>query len=360
MKRIYIAILAAMALLAGCEEFQPVFTGKYDDPETQKIYTDADFGKFTTIAEVKQMYKDNNNKPYDITKHCVIKGQIITSDQTGNIYKSFYIQDATGGIEIKIGKSGLYNDYKVGQWIYVDCTDLTVGSYEGMLQIGYKDETGEYETAYFEHSAIIDQHVFKGAMADEKELVKPVTISGNEILNDDHLGTLVTIEGCTYANLIHLIGYIDPNIVKESDKKSNWNRFFLDDKDGHNWGIDTWAMSESLFKWHVDEGHFDSKVMNDGVTVGERKDLIKPQPYTMSQYFQIPGLTGKRGYLQVRSSGYSKWSDVQIPEAVLSGDATVTFTGILTKFIASDGPKTQFTLIDLSGVKKADGSPWYN
>jgi hypothetical protein len=47
---------------------------------------------------------------------------------------------------------------------------------------------------------------------------------------------------------------------------------------------------------------------------------------------------------------------VNIPEPVLDGQETVTFTGVLTKF-ESD---MQFTLIDLSGVKKADGTPWYN
>ena len=225
-----------------------------------------------------------------------------------------------------------------------------------MLQIGYKDETGEYETAYLEHSAIIDNHVFKGAMADEKTLIKPVTIAGNQVYEDKYLGTLVTIEGCKYSNLVFLIGYIDPNIVKESDKKSNWNRFFLDDEDGHNWNITSWAMSESLFKEHVDNGDFDAVVMNDNVTVGERKHLIKPQPYTMNQYFEMPGLSGNKKYLQVRSSGYAKWSDVNIPQPVLDGEATVTFTGVLTKFEA----EMQFTLIDLSGVKKADGSPWYD
>lgn len=349
-------MLAAVTLLTACEEFEPVFNqGNYDNPEQQKIYTDADFGKFTSIAEVKKMYEKNGNKPYNITKHCVIKGQVITSDQSGNIYKSFYIQDATGGIEIKIGKNALYNDYKLGQWIYVDCTDLTVGSYEGMLQIGYKDETGEYETAYLEHSAIIDQHVFKGAMATAEELVKPVTIAGSEVLNDKYLGTLVTIEGCKYSNMIFLIGYIDPNIVDDAKKKSNENRFFLDEEDKTNWGITSWAMSESCFKMHVDSCHFDAAVMNDGVTIGERKHLIKPQPYTMNQFFEMPGLSGVQKYLQVRSSGYAKWADIDIPEAVLSGKETVTFTGVLTKF-ESD---RQFTLIDLSGVRKADGSPWY-
>ena len=144
--------------------------------------------------------------------------------------------------------------------------------------------------------------------------------------------------------------------MKETDKKSNWNRFFLDEEDGHNWNINSWAMSESCFKQHVDNGDFDKAVMNDGVTVGERKANIKPQPYTMNQFFEMPGLSGNQRYLQVRSSGYARWADVEIPQAVRDGQETVTFTGVLTKF-ESD---RQFTLIDLSGVKKADGSPWYD
>ena len=63
MKKIYTIISAVAFLFVGCEEFQPVFTGKYDDPKDQVIYTDADFGKFTPISEVKQMYVNNGNKP---------------------------------------------------------------------------------------------------------------------------------------------------------------------------------------------------------------------------------------------------------------------------------------------------------
>jgi hypothetical protein len=69
----------------------------------------------------------------------------------------------------------------------------------------------------------------------------------------------------------------------------------------------------------------------------------------------MPGLSCAKKYLQVRSSGYAKWSDVNIPQPVLDGTETVTFTGVLTKF-ESD---MQFTLIDLNGVKKADGTNWY-
>ena len=105
--------MAASVFFAGCEEFQPVFTGKYPDPQEQYIYTDEDFGKITSISDVKDMYSSNGNKPYVVNKNCVIKGQVTTSDQVGNLYKSLYIQDETAGIEIKIGKNGLYNEYKL-------------------------------------------------------------------------------------------------------------------------------------------------------------------------------------------------------------------------------------------------------
>ena len=51
----------------------------------------------------------------------------------------------------------------------------------------------------------------------------------------------------------------------------------------------------------------------------------------------------------------ARFADTKIPAEVLDGTATVTFTGILTKY---DG-EPQLTLIDLNGVTKADGSNWY-
>ena len=72
--------------------------------------------------------------------------------------------------------------------------------------------------------------------------------------------------------------------------------------------------------------------------------------YSVSQYFKMGSES-----VQVRSSGYSRFADIEMPKAVLDGSATVTLTGILTEYKS----EAQFTLIDLSGVVKADGSPWY-
>lgn len=348
MKRIYSIILAAAVLFAGCEEFQPVFTGKYPDPQEQEIYTDADFGRITTIADLKDMYAANGNKPYTVEKNCVIKGQVTTSDQVGNLYKSLYIQDETAGIEIKIGKNGLYNEYKLGQWLYIDCSGLTVGNYNGMINIGYSDPSGEYETGYLELAYIIDQHVFKGEYDDP---VEPVVVKEADLHKKVNLGRLVTIENLKYDDHIFLLAYVDPN----GNRKDNNNRIFIDEEGPDNYGVDTWACSEAKWKEYLNAGCFDSVEAPAG-KVSDYKNPdgtynIGSMAYSISQYFKM----GKTD-VQVRSSGYARFADTKLPQEVLDGKATVTFTGILTDYKGA----AQFTLIDLDGVKKADGTPWYD
>ncbi len=345
MKKIYTVLIAAAVLFAGCEEFQPVFTGKYPDPQEQKLYSDADFNQITSIADLKDMYKANGNKPLVIQKKCVIKGQVTTSDQVGNLYKSLYIQDETAGIEVKIGKNGLYNEYKLGQWLYVDCTGLTVGDYNGMINIGYADPSGEYETAYLEHAYIIDAHVFKGAY---DKPVEPVVITEADLHKKVNLGRLVTIKDLKYGNHIFILAYVDPN---GNRKDYTNNGIFIDEEGPDNYGVTTWACSEQKWKEYLLAGNFDD-VEAAGTTVGNllKTTGIGSMAYSVSQYFKM-GNTD----VQVRSSGYARFADTEIPEAVLDGSATVTFTGILTEYKG----EAQFTLIDLDGVTKADGTKWY-
>ena len=55
MKKIIIAFAAAAALFTACEEFQPVFTGKYQEPEAYAPFdpeegvTGTDKGTFSEI-----------------------------------------------------------------------------------------------------------------------------------------------------------------------------------------------------------------------------------------------------------------------------------------------------------------------
>ncbi len=341
-----LSITALLAVFAACEEFQPVFTGTYDNPAYQEP-VDMSGKVNTTIAELKDMYTANKNKPITIKKNVIIGGRVTTSDKVGNLYKSLYIQDETAGIELKIGKNGLYNEFKLGQWVYVECAGLTVGDYNGMIQLGYSDKTGEYETSYMEHQYIIDTHIYKGEYGDP---VEPKVITEADLKKKENLGRLVTIKDLKYDNAIFLLIYVNPNLSGEA-KKAATNRIFIDEEVGHNWGVDTWAMSETLFKNYLEAGNFDSAELQDGSKkVSEYKNpdgtySILPTAYSVSQYFKM----GKT-QVQVRSSGFARFSDEKIDADVLAGTKKIDFTGILTEYQGSP----QFTLIDLDGVNVHD------
>ena len=340
MKKIFYSIAIILSFMAvSCEEWEPVF-GNQGEPAEPAAQTQP---VNTTIAQLKAFY---NGKPYHFENDVIIGGKIISSDISGNIYRSLYIQDETGAIEVKIGNSGLYNDYQLGQTLYVNCKGLVIGNYGGMLQIGAEDPTGEYETAYIDVKSLISSHIFKGekgtpvspqvlSEADVKEALK----SGYKSPN---FGKLVTLNDLTYGKEIFVLIYIDPN----KDKKASSNRLFLSDQ---QWGVDTWAFSENQMKKYIFSGVWDSaKIGNSGdYNYGTVRDHLNElynnaSAYAVSQYFKMPGGTE----VQVRTSGYAKFSDSKINEAILNG-AKINLTGILTNYNGA----AQFTLIDLDGVK---------
>lgn len=332
---------AAAVLLASCEEWEPVYTLKYDEPANYERVT---MTPTHTIAQLAAMYEIGTPKTF--TDDLIIAGKVNSSDQSGNFYKSFYIQDETGGIEVKIGKSSLYSDYKEGQTVYVNLAGLSIGMYgyktlkqyadgpsggNGLVQIGLEDPTNEYETSYIELDPIINTHVFRGA---DGEKVSPVVLTESTLpgrtatLKDcPSLGKLVTIKGLKYSGKIFTLAYIDSNL----DKKSSSNRIFLSDD---TWGVTTWAMSKSLFVKKLDEGAFDSvKIGNSGDynygTVADQKDVIRRNAAaaTVSQYF-----TCGKTEVAVRTSGFAKFSDKEIPAEVLNGTATIDVTGVLSLY----------------------------
>ena len=352
-----LTLLSLMLLAPSCEEWDPVLYGfRWEDPIPG---ADDKLAVTTTIAELKQLYIDNGSKPLEIKDNLIIGGQVTSSDRSGNVYRELYIQDASGAISVKIGKSSLYSDYHPGQWIYVRCKGLTIGGYSGMPQLGVEDETDEYETAYIDVQYLIDEHIVRGR---EDTPLQPLVIGEKEIAEaldkggfaSDKWGRLVTIRGVRYGapttrssdqyKRIFALLYIDP----DKNKKDQSNRIFLSDK---TYGVTTWAMSKNKFLEYLNNGNFDQAKTGDGRPV---TDDIKAQlrgnasAVTMSQYFSV-GTTS----IQIRTSGYARFADTEIAASVRGADGASTsdgdpidITGILTLY---DGA-AQFTLIDLDGV----------
>lgn len=378
MKKIFLALAVAVVALSSCrslkEEWDPVFTFGPNLPAEQTFYTEATLpgfsGTWTTIKELKAMYR---SKPLEIVTDIWIKGQVISTDITGNLYKELYIQDNTGGIVLKLGKSSLYSEYKQGQWIYVYCNGLTLGAYSGMPQLGLEADdtaTNEYETSYIDSQAIINDHFFKGEFA---EPLKPLVVSENDIkaaINAGYTGELwgklVTVPGLKYGKEIFALLYPNSNLPHKSANPEN--RVFI--SDNGTWGVTTWALTKSTYIRTLQEGRFDdaevgsgstkygpitgspSEYLEDGSAALERFGVDRDLSYKeimikyaaanyVSHYFYI----GKTN-VQVRTSGFAKFADESIAESVRTGEKTCDITGIFSIYVSSSGTSAQMSLID--------------
>ena len=360
MKRAFVILAAALAL-ASCEEWEPVFTLKNGDVE---MYKPAQLTPTATIAELKALYATHGVLKIQ-DDDMVIAGKVISDDHSGNIYRELYIQDETGVISIKIGLSALYSDYKLGQMIYVRCSGLTIGQYNGMPQLGVDDPTGEYETAYLDNRYLIDAHVIRGAFGDPVPPLDVTEAELQEALKEGYTnrlwGQLVTITDLRYGaagsyasdhfKRIFILLYVDPY----KDKKSSTNRVFCSSE---TYGVTTWAMSKNKFLEYLDAGCFDNcstsdKAMDDifdemtGLTV-KQSIRANAAAVTTSHYFHLPqGLP-----VQIRTSGYAKFADTEIDPAILGNPderdgAPCTATGIVTVYNGA----VQLALVDENSVK---------
>lgn len=112
----------------------------------------------TTIAALKAAYwQDAANYYETVGKNAdgsdiIVKGRVISSDATGNIYKSLVIQDATGALAFSINQTGMNNNYRVGQEVVVNLTDLGFGKYAALQQVGgYGEYNGTPQVSFMDY-----------------------------------------------------------------------------------------------------------------------------------------------------------------------------------------------------------------
>ena len=124
-------LLTAISLLSSCSD-------DFDTPPM--MVPTANRVANITIADLKAKYwQDEPNYIATVEDDLVIAGRVISSDETGNIYKSLVIQDKTAAIAISINANSLYNTYRVGQEVVISLKGYWVGKYNSLEQIGYPE-----------------------------------------------------------------------------------------------------------------------------------------------------------------------------------------------------------------------------
>ncbi|MDO9593632.1 MAG: DUF5689 domain-containing protein [Lutibacter sp.] len=126
-----VQILLLIFLFISC-----VKDGDFETPNVD--CTEPELTATTTIQHVKAMYTFGGARI--IETDVIIEGYVVSSDKSGNIYKSISIQDKpenpTAAIKISINQTNIYTKFNVGRKIYVKLKGLAVGYSFGSVQIG--------------------------------------------------------------------------------------------------------------------------------------------------------------------------------------------------------------------------------
>ncbi len=181
----------------GCVKDQDFSTPIVDCVEPEITAT-------STIQQVKDMYTFGGATVIDTD--VIIEGYVVSSDKSGNIYKTLSIQDKpenpTSAIKISIDETNMYTKYDVGRKIYVKLKGLAVGYSFGSVQIGQAVGGELARISAFE----VKNHLFRSCEVAEI-IPKKVAISD---LNETMLEMLIEIEnvqfkttdlGLPYANV---------------------------------------------------------------------------------------------------------------------------------------------------------------
>ena len=153
----------------------------------------------TTIKQLKALLTASGSV-VQITTDAIIRGVVIGDDKSGNLFKSLVIQDATGGILIRLEGNSLYTSYPVGQEVFLKCKGLYLGDYNRLIQIGGGvDNSSTPPSVTTIPSALFNQYIVKGSASN---VVQPKTVTVADLttdLQDSMQNRLIKLEGFEFA-----------------------------------------------------------------------------------------------------------------------------------------------------------------
>ena len=177
----FILSISIAFVMVSCEK-------EFDKPPLNVPH--VDFSSNMTIAALTAMY---TGALIQITSDTIIEGIITSSDESGNIYKSLYIQDSTGGIKIALNKTSIYTYHRLGQKVFIKCKGLYLGDYGDAVQLGINDggRVGMIP------EALIGNYIFKDSL--------PGPVPAPEVIDVESdltskINKLVKVEGISFPD----------------------------------------------------------------------------------------------------------------------------------------------------------------
>lgn len=147
------------------------------------------------ITELKRLHT-LGNAPDSIfpRRDFIFEAWVMSSDEEGNFNKSLFLQDATGGIELLLDESYLFNRYPLGQKVFVNARYLVVGDHHYAYQLGWKNQ----DRVIGIHSIYMNQYISRDSLPGSHGMPSPTPVTNAADLSANE-GKLVSISGCSFT-----------------------------------------------------------------------------------------------------------------------------------------------------------------
>ena len=220
-KVLFIAFTALF--LTGC-----VHDDKYDAPNLDG-YQCQDLVATLTIAQVKALH---GSVRYDFpaTSTDIMEGYVSSTDETGNIYKTIYIQDLpvnpTQGFTISVDAVSTYTKFPQGSKIYIKLAGLSLGSYGSLVQLGIRDSksdaTGQVDAVSRIPEKLLPAAMFRSCKIRENIIPKVLKISEFSA-NNNLLGALIQVNDVEFTKNALCANFAPDGFTVDRQIGEGWN-----------------------------------------------------------------------------------------------------------------------------------------
>lgn len=237
--KLYLSLVLAVVLgLSSCSD-------NFDLPDIEDLIPTSEWKANTSLKELKQSLWTSTSKDF-VTRigtkengdHYIVKLRVVSSDESGNIYKYLFAQEQVtledGTVEVtplafSINSGSLYNEYRPGQEILLDLTGVDVGTYHNLFAVGASDGSASIGRVEL---APLQEHIQANGLPDPTKTDTLVMSSFADLSSnmDDLIalqGRIVRLTDVTWAEADGKVEYTDAS----SGSTQTVNRTL---KDSHN------------------------------------------------------------------------------------------------------------------------------
>lgn len=336
-----LALVAGFAITSCVQDDDFVVPSSLGEEENERLKTLLANATEVSIADVKAMYQEGDFIEA-VDTDIYVKGYVSSSDQTGNFFKEFFLQDSpsnpTGAIKVILNQVDTYNQFNLGREVYINLKGLFIGEERvgnGVTTIGGGTETDQYGTTV---SSLNQNQIKLSVLRSENTMdITPLVVKFSEITNS-HVGLLVSLENVEFADNLAGKRYFDP--VQDFDTQRslqvcdgfNYTQFKLETSAFANFQNELLPTGNGTVTAVVGKTFDGSSLIlalnttDDVSLIGERCSLLNPANFTTIFEEDFESATNNTNFNFVGWTNFAEAGSWVWREKIFSGNGYTEFS----------------------------------